>query len=148
MEDGKKTRWKVPVGASVEVVVNEQKEELERLERVHSRNTGTKRQWTTFFGEATKLSKAKKRKLNANKRKEKRERKKVEERILQYWEQLYWDRHKSHNDFQRYLNTPVPEWLESDDFYVDASCEVWRRTDLKYDGEDFHRYKIFASDMN
>ena len=130
-----------------------QEEEMKRLKEATERrrneeSTATKRQWNTFFGEATKLSKKKKRKLNAVKRNEKKKKKEVEDCLLKYWEQLYWDRHKSHTNLRRYLNTPVPEWLESDDFYVDASFEVLRRTDLKYDGEDFHRYKLFASHIN
>ena len=127
-----------------------QEQEMKRLKEAtaHQRNdqlNDTKRKWSNFFEEATKLSKQKKRKINSAKRREKKEKKDVEKRILQYWEQLYWDRHNSHEDFRRYLNTPVPEWLESHNFLVDPSHDMLRRTDMKYDGNDFHRYKLIAS---
>ena len=141
-EEPKKQLVRVtPNVKSLEETINEQKQEIERLQRAHSKNTVTKRQWTTFFTQATNLSKKKKRKLNAVKRKGKKEKKDVEECILRYWEQLYWDRNKSDKDFQRYHNTPVPEWLESRNFVVGASHEVLRKADLKYDGSDFRRYK-------
>ena len=127
-----------------------QEEEMKRLKEATARQQNdqlndTKRKWSNFFEEATKLSKQKKRKINSAKRREKKEKKDVEKRILQYWEQLYWDRHNSHEDFRRYLNTPVPEWLESHNFLVDPSHDMLRRTDMKYDGNDFHRYKLIAS---
>ena len=132
------------------IFASAQEEEMKRLKeatarRQNAESNATKREWASFFGEATKLSKNKKRKINAAKREEKKKRKEVEERILRFWEQLYWDRHKSDDDFQRYIDTPVPEWLESDNFNVDGSVQVLRRTDLKYDGSDFRRYKFMES---
>ena len=65
--------------------------------------------WQSFFADARKISRRKKRKLAAERNKKKREKEEAKEREILRWLELYEKRLESDENWDEYCMTPVPE---------------------------------------
>lgn len=98
---------------SFKKIIECQKREMQELKEAKSRNPDPKqlegkKKWETFMTEAAKVSRKKKRKLNAARKASINKENDEKEAAIQQWLDRYYRRFQSEDDYELYYATPVP----------------------------------------
>ena len=99
--------------SSFKEIIECQKREMQELKEEKSRNPDPKqlegkKKWESFMTKAAKVSRKKKRKLNAAKHSSLNKENEEKEATIQHWLSRYYRRFQSDDDYELYYATPVP----------------------------------------
>ena len=99
--------------SSFKEIIECQKREMQELKEEKSRNPDPKqlegkKKWESFMTKAAKVSRKKKRKLNAAKHSSLSKENEEKEATIQHWLSRYYRRFQSDDDYELYYATPVP----------------------------------------
>jgi len=99
--------------SSFKEIIECQKREMQELKEAKTRNPDLKqlegkKKWDSFMTKAAKVSRRKKRKLNATKNSTVNKENNEKEDTIQHWLSRYYRRFKSVDDYELYYATPVP----------------------------------------